>query len=162
MRPEWGMEKMKSFMQRLSANVGGLIRVNEVSRIISGEFVMLVLGSDQIVNVEKTKGAPLEFVIPADAAEVHFIYMGIPRTAAHPNLSKLFVNTIMSEDGQRILYDMSFADHHELPGSRRGAVVKELKAKGIEPLKIDLKFLLDHPEIHKVTSELQKILLPTQ
>jgi iron(III) transport system substrate-binding protein len=158
MRPEWGIDKMKDFLKRLSGSVGGLIRVNEVSRVISGEFVMLVLGSDQDVTVEKAKGAPLEFVIPEDAAMVHFIYMGIPRTAAHPNLSKLFVNTVMSEEGQKILYETSFADHHELQGSRSTGKLRDLKARGIEPLRVDLKFTVDHPEMEQARGDFQKAL----
>jgi iron(III) transport system substrate-binding protein len=159
MRPEWGIDKMKDFLKRLSGSVGGLIRVNEVSRVISGEFVMLVLGSDQDVSVEKAKGAPIEFVIPEDSAMVHFIYMGVPRTAAHPNLSKLFINAVLSEDGQKILYENSFADHHELPGSQSTGKLRGLKARGIEPLRVDLKFTVNHPEMEQARGDFQKALM---
>lgn len=158
MRPEWGIDKMKDFLKRFSGNVGGLIRVNEVGRIISGEFVMLALGSDQDVSVEKAKGAPIDFVIPEDSAMVHFIYMGIPRTAAHPNLSKLFINTLLSEDGQKILYETAFADHHELPGSQSTGKLRGLKARGIEPLRVDLKFTVNHPEMEQARGDYQKAL----
>src|SRR5712692_5425477 len=42
-RPEWGIEKMTAFVSRLSENVAGLMRCGENTRIMSGEFVMLVM-----------------------------------------------------------------------------------------------------------------------
>ena len=38
-RPEWGAEKMKAFIARLSDQVGGLVRCQENNRILSQEFV---------------------------------------------------------------------------------------------------------------------------
>jgi ABC-type Fe3+ transport system substrate-binding protein len=159
MRPEWGIGKMQDFLKRLSGNIGGLIRVNEVQRIISGEFVMLVLGSDQDVSVEKAKGAPVEFIIADDAAVVGFIYMGVPRTAAHPNLGKLFINTLLSEEGQKILYEASFVDHHELPGSQSTGKLRGLKTRGIEPLRVDLQLTVNRPEMDQAREGFQKALL---
>jgi iron(III) transport system substrate-binding protein len=157
-RPEWGPEKMIAFITKLSDYTGGLIRVNEVSRIISGEFVMLVMGSGQEVTLEKARGAPVDFVIPEDSAAVHFAYMGVPRTAAHPNLSKLFINTIVSDEGQKILYESFATDHHELPGSQFVSKLADLKARGIQTLRVDVKFSVDHPEMRQIQPELVKIL----
>jgi len=158
-RPEWGIEKMKSFVTKLSGHVGGLIRCGEVSRVISGEFSMLVLGCGSLfVNQAKAKGAPLGHAILEDGTTLGFFYMGVPRTAAHPNLAKLFINAVMSEEGQKIAYKTYFNDHPELPGSQSAIELKELKAMGREALKVNVQFLRDHPELRQLSDELRKIL----
>ncbi len=158
-RPEWGAEKMKSFVTRLSAQVGGLIRCGEVPRVISGEFSMLVLGCGSLfVNQAKAKGAPLGHAVLEDGTTIGFFYMGVPRTSSHPNLAKLFINMVMSEDGQKIAYKTYFTDHPDLPGSQSAAELKELKAGGREPLKVNVQFLTEHPELRQLSDDLRKIL----
>jgi ABC-type Fe3+ transport system substrate-binding protein len=158
MRPEWGPERMKTFVSRLSEHVGGLIVTGEMGRIVSGEFLMLVLGGHTQVVREKARGAPLAFVIPEDAAVVAYLHLGVPRTAAHPNLSKLFINTILTEEGQRIAYEREFTDHPDLPGSQSAVELNELKARGIQPLKVDVQFQVEHPELRGLADDLVKIL----
>ena len=158
-RPEWGAAKMRAFVTKLSAHVGGLIRCGEVSRVISGEFSMMVLGCGSLfVHQAKAKGAPLGHAILEDGTTLGFFYMGVPRTAAHPNLAKLFINAVMSEEGQKIAYKTYFNDHPELPGSQSAGELKDLKAMGREPLKVNVQFLTDHPELRQLSDELRKIL----
>jgi ABC-type Fe3+ transport system substrate-binding protein len=158
-RPEWGAEKMKAFITRLSDHIGGLVRCQENNRILSQEFVIMVMncGSYQIRR-EKAKGAPLEHVIPEDSATIGFFHLGVPRGSAHPNLAKLYINAVMSEEGQRLIYGMEFTDHPALPGSQSAAELKHLQGKGPGILKIDAKFVADHPELAKLSNELTKIL----
>lgn len=158
-RPEWGIEKMRAFVTRLSGHVGGLIRCGEVSRVISGEFSMLVLGCGSLfVNQAKAKGAPLGHAVLEDGTTLGYFYMGAPRTAAHSNLAKLFINMVMSEEGQKIAYKTYFSDHPELPGSQSAAELKELKAIGREALKVNVQFLVEHPELRQLSDDLRKIL----
>jgi ABC-type Fe3+ transport system substrate-binding protein len=159
MRPEWGAEKMKAFIAKLSQQVGGFIRATESSRIITGEFVMLVMdGGGHEVRRQKAKGAPIEHVIPEDASTVGFMYMGVPRNSPHSNLGKLFINMVMSEEGQKIYYEAEFNDHYKLPGSQSAAALQDLKAKGIKPFEMGIKFAVEHPEMREISTELQKIL----
>lgn len=157
-RPEWGPEKMRAFIRKLAEQVGGLVRATESERVISGEFVMLVMSASHDVRRQKAKAAPLGTVILEDATTVGVLHLGVPRNSSHPNLAKLFANMVMSEEGQRLLYEVYFTDHHELPGSQSAIELKELKAKGIEPLKVDVRFKVDHPEIEQLSDELRKIL----
>jgi iron(III) transport system substrate-binding protein len=159
MRPEWGAEKMKAFVRRLSEHVSGLIRATESSRIITGEFVMLVMdGGGHEARRQKAKGAPIDVVIPEDASTVGFMYMGVPRTSTRPSLAKLFINLVMSEEGQRIYYQGEFNDHYKLPGSQSAAALRDLTARGIRPLEIDARFVAEHPEMRQLTEELRKLL----
>lgn len=159
MRSEWGAEKTKAFVKRLSEHVAGLIRATESSRIITGEFVMLVMdGGGHEARRQKAKGAPIDVVIPEDASTVGFMYMGVPRNSTRPNLAKLFINAVMTEEGQRIYYQMEFNDHYKLPGSQSVAALRDLTAKGIKPLEIDASFVAEHPEMRQLTEELRKLL----
>ena len=157
-RPEWGPEKMKGFIRKLAQHVGGLVRATESERIVTGEFLMLVMSASHDVRRQKALKAPLGTVILEDATTVGVLHLGVPRNSSHPNLAKLFANMVMSEEGQRLLYEVYFTDHHELPGSQSAAELKELAAKGIKPLKVDIKFKVDHPEIEQLSDELRTIL----
>ena len=110
------------------------------------------------VNRYRANGAPLAHVIPEDAATVLFWYFGVPRTSAHPNLSKLYINMVMSEAGQKILYEEDFTDHYALPGSQSAAELSGLKAKGIEPLRFDARLVAEHPDTIKLGEDLAVIL----
>jgi len=162
-RPEWEPEKMKSFIRKLSGQVAGLLRCQENDRIISGEFHMMVLncGSYQIRR-EKAKGAPLEHVVLEDAASVGFFQMGVPRNSLHPNLAKLYINMMMSPEGQKLIYEMEYTDHYELPGSQSAVELAHLKSKGINVQKVDVKFLSDRPDLPKLSDELRRLLQQKQ
>jgi iron(III) transport system substrate-binding protein len=158
MRPEWGTDRMMTFVSQLSPRVAGLLQVGEESRIVTGEFWLFVMQHAQGVRQARARGAPLGHVVLEDAAVARYGYMGVPRNSVHPNLAKLFIGMIMSEEGQRALYDLYFTDHTELPGSQAAAPFAELRRRGIEPLEIDLKFVLDHPELRSINTEIQRIL----
>lgn len=158
-RPEWGAERMRAYVTDLARQVAGLVRCGESARLLSGEFAMVVMdcGSYE-ANRAKAQGVPLGHVIPEDAATVIFFYMGVPRTAAHPDLAKLFIGLLMTEEGQRLLYEVEFTDHYQLAGSRSVAELEGLRAKGIEPLRIDAAWVAAHPEVTQLGNELTRIL----
>jgi iron(III) transport system substrate-binding protein len=159
-RPEWGPDRMKAYVARLSQNLGGLIRCGEGGeRLSSGEFQVMVLhcGSYQIRR-DTAKGAPLGFVIPDDGATIGYFHLGVPRNSAHPNLGKLFINMVLSEEGQRTLYELEFVDNPALPGSQSAVELADLKARGIEPLKMDVKRIAEHPELREIARDLERIL----
>jgi ABC-type Fe3+ transport system substrate-binding protein len=158
MRPEWGPEKMKGYVARLGQQVGGLIRTSESNRVATGEFAMLVPGSRDEATRLKGQGAPLDMAIPEDAAMVRTGYGAVPRTARHPHLTKLFMNAIVSEEGQRLTYELTVGDHHALPGSQTAVVLSDLRARGIEPLRVDAPFVAAHPELRQLADELMKLL----
>lgn len=157
-RPEWGPDRMKSFMTRLSDQVGGLLRADDVERVVSGEFVMMVLTNSHGVRRNQALGAPVQYVVPEDAAIVKFLYLGVPRNSSHPNLSKLFINTMLSEDGQKILYEVYGVDHYLLAGTRAGNELQELQSRGLQPLEVDIQWAIEHPEMTTLTNELVGIL----
>jgi ABC-type Fe3+ transport system substrate-binding protein len=156
-RPEWTPEKMKAYITRLSEQIAGQITSGDMTRIGTGEFAMLVLGGHTQVLRERYKGAPLGFAFPEDGAITGFTHMGVPLNAAQPNLAKLFINMILSEEGQRLVYEAQHTDHYALPGSRSAADLRELNARGVDVKKFEVRFLADHPEIHDLSRELGQI-----
>jgi ABC-type Fe3+ transport system substrate-binding protein len=162
-RPEWTPDRMRGFVRRLSEQAGGLIRGGEQERIASGEFVMLVLNTgSQEIHKLRARGAPVAQVTPDDASTINFHYLGVPRRSAHPNLAKLFVNTMLSEEGQRLVYEFAYYDLHKLPGSRTAAELADVRARGATPLEVDVQFTLGHPEIGQLRDDLFKILSEKQ
>jgi iron(III) transport system substrate-binding protein len=157
-RPEWGPDRMKAFVTRLAEHAGGVIRSGEDTRVASGEFLIYVMGYSHHTRSLQRQGGSVAYVIPPDAAVAGVLLMGVPRNSAQPNLGKLFINTVVSEEGQRILWDAASADHHALPGSRMEAEVAELKAKGSGIFEIRPRVLLERPELKQLTADLDKIL----
>jgi ABC-type Fe3+ transport system substrate-binding protein len=158
-RPEWGAERMTAYVTRLSQQIAGLTRCGETSRILSGEFAMLVMDCGSFdANRLRPTGAPIGHVIPDDAATVLFFYLSVPRTSAHPNLGKLYINMLLSEEGQQLLYEVEGTDHYALPGSRSAAELSGVRAKGIEPLRMDARFVAEHPDAVKLGDDLAAIL----
>jgi ABC-type Fe3+ transport system substrate-binding protein len=153
-RPEWGAERTKSYVARLSQHVSGLVRCGETARFMSGEWGMLVMDCGGYeTHKGRAQGGPVGHVIPEDAAVMAIFYLGIPRTAAHPNLAKLYVNLLLSEAGQRALYETEYMDHAGLPGSQSVAELQDVRAKGITPLKVDARFVREHPELESLSQE---------
>jgi iron(III) transport system substrate-binding protein len=158
MRPEWGPERMRDFVTRLSQQVGGLIRNSEEERIISGEFLMMVLSNSHGARFAQRKGAPIGYVIPLDGAVAGFQYLGIPRNASHPNLAKLYINMILSAEGQRILWETYGSDHHRLSGSQTEAEIAELRARGADLFDIDMEVAMQWPEMAQFRAELDRLM----
>jgi ABC-type Fe3+ transport system substrate-binding protein len=154
----WGPDRMKAFVSELSKHIGGLIRCGEPSRVTTGEFVMQVMDcGSYYARLEQARGAPVQHVLLEDGATMSFFYWGVPRNAAHPNLAKLFINMAMTEEGQKVIYRVYATDHYALPGSQSAAELSDLRAKRIEPLKVDAQFVADHPELRQLSADLERI-----
>jgi ABC-type Fe3+ transport system substrate-binding protein len=156
----WGKEKTLAFARKLSDQIGGLIRCNEMDRIASGEFDVFGLTCSQNdALASAAKGAPVGFALASDAPIVMYLYEAVPATAAHPNAAKLWINFMSSKEAQKILYDVGFADLHLLPGSRTGQSISDLEAKGAKFLIVDTDFYRSHntAEMTAALSEVQKI-----
>src|SRR5262252_6375734 len=67
--------------------------------LVRGEISMGPLLYNAIFPKQRD-GAPVEMVFPPEGAPVNPYASGIPKTAAHPNAAKLFLNWCMSVEGQ--------------------------------------------------------------
>ncbi len=99
-----GEEKGLAYMKRLGAQefrlYAGLTILTNL--LAAGEFPLVL--NTYLHNAEdaKRKGAPVDWVAQ-DPVFTKFQPIGIGAKAPHPNAAKLFVDFILSEDGQRII-----------------------------------------------------------
>src|SRR5205807_10400357 len=67
--------------------------------LVRGEIALGPLLYNAIFPKQRD-GAPVEMIFPPEGAPVNPYASGIPKTAAHPNAAKLFLNWCMSVEGQ--------------------------------------------------------------
>ena len=155
----WGPEKTLDYVRKLSQHVTGLIRCSELERIASGEFLALVMDcSGQDAFVWKEKGAPIDQMIPRDAAQIRYYYMSVPKNSSHPNAAKLMIASLATREGQEILWKTDHTDLHLYEGSKIAAKVNELKSQGVKLAEVSLDWIESHPETQKAKAEAIKIL----
>ena len=111
-KPEWfswklkrlGQEKGLAYMKKLGAQefrlYSGLTIITGL--LAAGEFPLVL--NTYIHNAEdaKRKGAPVDWVAQ-DPVFTKFQPIGVAAKAPHPNAAKLFVDFMLSEEGQRII-----------------------------------------------------------
>ncbi len=155
----WGKQRTFNYVRALSKQVAGLIRCGEAERIATGEYLALVMdctGQDALQWQEK--GAPLDQMMPLDAAQQRYYYFAIPKNTQHPAAAKLYTLFQMSAEGQKLSYDTWKTDLHFLPGSRMGKMVDDYKKKGVKFKEVTVDWYVQHPEIDAGKSELIKIM----
>jgi ABC-type Fe3+ transport system substrate-binding protein len=155
----WGKDKTVAYVRALSKQIAGLIRCGEAERIATGEYLALVMdctGQDALQWQER--GAPLEQMMPLDAAQLRYYYFAVPKNAQHPDAAKLYTNFILTEEGQELAYDTWKTDLHFLPGSKMGAMVADYKKRDVKFKEVTADWWRMHPEIETGKSELIKIL----
>ncbi|HEY7064731.1 MAG TPA: ABC transporter substrate-binding protein [Chloroflexota bacterium] len=157
----WGRERTFDYVTKLAQQVAGLIRCNETERLISGEFDALAIDCSQSDTYQaKAAGAPLDYVVPTDAPLLLYLYVGVPKTAPHPNAAKLWVNYLLSREAQDVLYETNFQDLHLLPGSKTKADVADLDRANVKPTLITLEFLqrLDEQDFLARRARIQELM----
>jgi ABC-type Fe3+ transport system substrate-binding protein len=154
----WG-EKAVQFARDLSAQVGGLIRCNELERIASGEFLAMALdctGREWVGYAGK--GMPIAHVQPADFAAVRYYYLTIPKNSVHPNAGRLFIATVISPKGQEILFRTGYVDLHTFPGSGMRKVIGDYEAQGVEFREFSVTWWEQHPEMEERLTQAIRII----
>ena len=132
-----------------------------MTRIASGEFEAFGISCNQhdaLANA--AKGAPVGFVLASDAPITTLLYEAVPATATHPNAAKLWINFMSSPEGQKLLYQATFADLRFVPGSQTAKSIDAVEAKGARVLTIGTDFYRHHDTaaMDRDLADLQKIL----
>ncbi|HEY3920330.1 MAG TPA: ABC transporter substrate-binding protein [Stellaceae bacterium] len=143
----WGVDRALDFARKLSTQVAGLIRCNDLERVASGEFIAFgpnCGGRDDITM--KEKGAPIDEVIPADFAAERYYYATLPKNSGDPNAAKLFVLFLESPEGQKLIWEGTQTDLHTYPDSRFAKVIDDYEKSGIKFQEFTVDWFLKHPE----------------
>lgn len=155
-----GYEYMKSYIQRLAKQIGGLIPCPAVDRIASGEFAMLVLdcGQDDALRYQK-RGAPLGHTTFKEATRIDFLHMGIPVHAEHPNAAALFINFLHTQEGQALQWEHGRHDFHLYPEAQtRKLVQRVVDARGkVFPDTVERELAIGHEEVNRIRDEFMKM-----
>src|SRR5215813_5653383 len=159
----WGKEKTVAYVRALSKQITGLIRCGEAERIATGEYLALVMDcTGQDALQWKEKGAPLDQMMPLDAAQQRYYYFAVPKNAQHPNAAKLYSIFLMTEEGQKLSYDTWKTDLHSFRGSKMGKMVDDYAKLSVKFKEVTVAWYSQHPEIDAGKSELIKILTTKQ
>ena len=156
----WGEEKVKAFARKLVGISAGRLRYNEEERIISGEFNVMANMGGAMEHMWKwqKKGAPLAGLPGSTPPITTFFQLGIPKTAAHPNLAKLFVAFMATKEGQAIQEKYESQSSHLVEGTIMADYVRENRLKMQEPKQGLADYLKSEGESLKLQKEIGKIL----
>ncbi len=99
----WGEEKAISYFKRLAAQDPVPMRgnTNRVNLVMAGEFPLLIAYAPTIQRYT-SKGAPIDWV-PLEPVPVQVNMVMLGAHAPHPNAGKLFIEFMLSEQGQKLL-----------------------------------------------------------
>jgi iron(III) transport system substrate-binding protein len=101
----WGREKAVDYMKKLAA-LGPVMSRGNTERVTlagAGQYD-LILAYAHTLEREKFKGAPIEW-IPLEPAVTEIDPQMIGSKAPHPNAARLFMDYILSKEGQTLLVD---------------------------------------------------------
>ena len=159
----WGPEAALEYVKQFSRQVSGLIRCNEMERVVTGEFLSLVMDCNGARTFElQAQGAPLEHLIPSDAAMIRHFFINIPKNAENPNAARLFTTFLLTKEAQKLLWESDFSDLHLFPESHIGEKVRNMEKQGVKFFIPTLEWVSKNPEIEKTTKEMVKILTRKQ
>jgi iron(III) transport system substrate-binding protein len=117
----YGEEKGREFMRRLAAQKPAFRDSETVitQLLVAGEFPLGLVYSHQAAAI-KRKGAPVEWVRTAQPIVTGLKPIGLSAKAQHPDAAKLFIDVVLSKEGQELIRSFS-----RIPD--RGDVTSELK-----------------------------------
>ena len=154
----WGRDAALDYVKQFSKQITGLIRCNEMERVVTGEFLALVMDCNGARTFElQAQGAPLEHMIPSDGAMVRHFYLSIPKNSEHPNAAKLFTTFMLTKEAQKLLWESDFSDLYMFPESQLGQKVRALEKQGVKFFVPTLEWVANNPEIEKISEEMVKI-----
>lgn len=103
-----GREKGLAYMKRLASQAIHFRSGNTLlaSLLAAGEFGILINARPESIDELQQKGAPVEWVAPKPTT-ANVLPIAVAKNAHHPNAARLFMDFMLSEDGQKILSSMS-------------------------------------------------------
>jgi iron(III) transport system substrate-binding protein len=157
----WGEARTLEYTAKLADQVAGLIRCNEKDRLLSGEFDLFALDcSHNDAFAMRARGLPIDFQTASDAPFILLLYMGVPKNAPHPNAARLWVDYVLSREGQDTLDAREFSDSHLLPGSKMAPIVAKMQEGDGKLLIVDVNFYQTHDEalLTRTLTQIQRII----
>ncbi|MGE5219100.1 MAG: ABC transporter substrate-binding protein [Chloroflexota bacterium] len=141
----WGKEKAVDYFKKLAAQKPSVMRgnTNRVQMAMAGEYPLIIAYAPTIQR-ETSKGHPMDWV-PLEPVPVQVNPMMLAAHAPHPNAGKLFINFLLSKEGQEMLVKF-----------RRIPVREDVEP---DPPRLfrGYKRIVEHPEEYKNFNETVKL-----
>ena len=157
----WGAQRMLDYISRFSDQVAGLIGCSDKERLVIGEFDLFAIDCSNSETMRlHAQGQPIDFVLPSDLPVLGTRYVSIPRRAPHPATAKLWIDYLLSREGQDLLYEVDNVDNVRIPGSNTARDVAALQAGGRALVHVDLDFYArnDEAELDRLRALTQQII----
>jgi iron(III) transport system substrate-binding protein len=134
---EWGKEKAVAYFRKLAAQEPVVMRgnTNRVQLAMAGEYPLIIAYAPTIQR-ETSLGHPMDWV-PLEPVPVQVNPMMLAAKAPHPNAAKLFIDFLLSREGQKMLV-----------GFRRIPVREDIDPDPPRLFK-GYKRIVEHPEDYK-------------
>jgi len=99
-----GREAGLDFMRKLAAQKPGYHEAHNLlaQLLAAGEFHVIANTYGHILAREKERGAPVQWVL-VEPVITYLHPVAVARNSPHPNAGRLFINFLLSREGQRIL-----------------------------------------------------------
>jgi iron(III) transport system substrate-binding protein len=157
----WGTEKVKDFTRKLVTISAGRLRYSEEERIVSGEFPIMANLGDALgaMWTWQPKGAPLVAVPGVTPINTDYFQLSTPKNAPHPNLAKLFVAFMATQEAQGIIQKHESRSSHLVEGTIMQKYLRDSKVAVQEP-KLSIGYYLKSEDAEglQFKEELAKIL----
>jgi iron(III) transport system substrate-binding protein len=103
LKKAWGADRAIAYFKRLAAQEPVLARGNtiRVQQVLAGEYP-LILAYNQSIERFVARGAPIDWVA-LEPAVTQVVPVVLSANAAHPNAGRLFIDFVLSKDGQEML-----------------------------------------------------------
>ena len=101
----YGADKAGSILQglkRAKAEPTASIGVQN-TKVQTGERPLAFFMNSSTIGILKAQGTPIDFVVPASGAIAQSNAVALTANAPHPNAGKLFIEYVLSEEGQKLL-----------------------------------------------------------
>lgn len=141
----WGKEKAVEYFKKLAAQQPSVMRgnTNRVQMAMAGEYPLIIAYAPTIQR-ETSLGHPMDWV-PLEPVPVQVNPMMLSAHAPHPNAGKLFIDFLLSKEGQEMLV-----------GFRRVPVREDVDPKPPRLFR-GYKRVIEHPEEYKNFNEVVKL-----
>ncbi len=127
---ELGPEKAKVYLEKLAIqNIAALpVAARQIlDQVISGEYALGLMMFNHHAVISAAKGAPVKW-LPVSPAMVTLNVAAVVKDAPHPDAGKLFLDYMMSDEGQAIFRDNDYLPTNPAVKARVPELVPDGKA----------------------------------
>ena len=142
----WGKEKAVAFWKKIAANNAVMVqgRSNQTKLLAAGEYSLGIgLHAHEIITQRKS-GAPVTWINSLNPMPALIQAIGLYKDAPHPNAAKLFIDWLLSPDGQKV-----FTARGRIP-SRPGSATAAVLASGVQIVPVDTVMAAKEKDLGKL------------